>query len=83
MTNEETRQIVCIVYGEPLNISASVSETMEEVRKRALDAYQGQTKPPSLYELRNHRGTWVEPSSQVSAFDGERLYIALPVGFDG
>lgn len=79
-------EITMVVNGQPVEIKATESERLSEVRQKALVETQNLAQPPENWEIKNEAGDVLDPDKTVGSFHfGEKvtLFLSLKAGAAG
>jgi hypothetical protein len=83
---EHKVEITMVVNGVPVEIKAKETETVAEVRHKALDETKNLGQPPENWEIKDEAGALLDPNKTVGDYHfGEKvtLFLSLKAGAAG
>lgn len=78
--------LVVVVNGQPIQISANFNAPLHSIVGRALEATGNAGQPPENWELRDKAGTRLDGSQKVKTFGfaaGDQVFLSLKAGVGG
>jgi hypothetical protein len=79
----EKIEITVVVNGQPTDVSAQPSASVESVIEPALRQTGNAGQPPANWELRTQAGGAVPAASKVKEYVGQTLFLNLRAGIGG
>ena len=84
--HDEQVDFTLIVNGQETKVKARESQPLGSIIPPALEQTHNSGQPPENWELRDEKGTLLDPNQAISAFDFPkkvRLFLNLKAGVGG
>lgn len=78
--------LLFVVSGQNVELDVNVETPFQAAIARALETSRNTGRPPQDWELRDERGTLIDPATKIGDYrlaNGTRLFLTLRVGAGG